>query len=32
MKDRRHKIHYAHGRHDIGLCGLDGQLTYVPTA
>jgi hypothetical protein len=29
MKERRHKIHYAHGRHDIGLCGLDGQITYV---
>lgn len=30
MKERRHKIHYAHGRHDVGICGLDGLLTYHP--
>lgn len=32
MKERRFKIHYAHGRVDIGLCGLDGMLTYSPNA
>lgn len=31
MKDRRHKIHYAaHARHDIGMCGVSGHITYTP--
>lgn len=32
MKERRFKIHYSHGRVNIGLCGLDGMLTYSPNA
>jgi hypothetical protein len=30
MKDRRFKIHYARDRVDVGICGLDGALTYTP--
>jgi hypothetical protein len=32
MKDRRFKIHYARDRVDVGICGLDGALTYTPEA
>lgn len=30
MKERHHKIHYALGRFDVGLCGLGGMISYIP--
>lgn len=30
MKERRHKIHYARSWFQIGICGLDGAMTYTP--
>jgi hypothetical protein len=30
MKERRHKIHYSQDTRDIGICGLDGLITYTP--